>query len=172
MTKKGILPNSSILRINKFCNYIFAELTTISTYPPTRDSENVRRICRNDCELLENELCQMEYGIAKRHPTIGQKLPLEDCFNLPIIHENIKSYSSNGNTVSVISNNFDKPQNDCSKLGIVIDVDETENCYWENGAGYRGATAVSANGNTCLKWARLMKEISDYPELAGQNFCR
>lgn len=34
-------------------------------YPPTRSSENLRRICRDDCELLENELCQKEYAIAK-----------------------------------------------------------------------------------------------------------
>lgn len=34
-------------------------------YPPTRSSENLRRICRYDCELLENELCQKEYAIAK-----------------------------------------------------------------------------------------------------------
>ncbi|KAJ6641007.1 Tyrosine-protein kinase transmembrane receptor Ror, partial [Pseudolycoriella hygida] len=118
-----------------------------SEYPPTRSSENLRRICRDDCELLENELCQKEYAIAKRHPTIGQQLPLEDCYNLP-------------------------EDADCSKLGIVIDVDETEKCYWENGSGYRGTVAVSNTGKTCLKWARLMKEISDYPELAGQNYCR
>ncbi|XP_037051223.1 tyrosine-protein kinase transmembrane receptor Ror [Bradysia coprophila] len=116
-------------------------------YPPTRSSENLRRICREDCELLENELCQKEYAIAKRHPTIGQKLPLEDCYNLP-------------------------EGGDCSKLGIVIDVDESEKCYWENGSGYRGTVAVSKTGKPCLKWARLMKEISDYPELAGQNYCR
>ena len=116
-------------------------------YPPTKSSENVRRICRNECELLENELCQKEYAIAKRHPTIGQKLPLEDCNNLP-------------------------DSEDCSKLGIVIDVDENEECYWENGSGYRGTVAVSQSGKKCLQWARLMKEIADYPELAGQNYCR
>lgn len=83
----------------------------------------------------------------RRHPTIGQKLPLEDCYNLP-------------------------EDADCSKLGIVIDVDESEKCFWENGSGYRGTVAVSKTGKTCLKWARLMKEISDFPELAGQNYCR
>lgn len=116
-------------------------------YPPTRSTENLRRICRNECELLENELCQKEYAIAKRHPTIGQKLPLEDCYNLP-------------------------DNDDCSKLGIVLDVDENEKCYWEMGTGYRGTVAVSASGKPCLQWARLMKEIANYPELAGQNYCR
>lgn len=122
--------------------------TTDSNYPPARSTSNLRRICRNECELLENELCQKEYAIAKRHPAIGQILPIEDCSSLPI------------------------ETNDCSSLGIAIDVDENEDCYWENGSKYRGTTAVSQSGKPCLTWARLMKEIADYPELAGTNYCR
>lgn len=116
-------------------------------FPPTRTSENLRRICRSECELLENELCQKEYAIAKRHPTIGQKLPLEDCFNLP-------------------------DTQDCSQMGVAIESNENELCYWETGSGYRGTVAVSASGKPCLHWARLMMEIANYPELAGQNYCR
>lgn len=119
-----------------------------SNYPPARLTSNLRRICRNECELLENELCQKEYAIAKRHPAIGQVLPIEDCSNLP------------------------EELNDCSSLGIAIDVDENEDCYWENGSKYRGKIAVSKSGKPCLTWVRLMKEIADYPELAGTNFCR
>lgn len=118
-----------------------------SQYPPTRESENLRRICRDECELLENELCQKEYAIAKRHPVIGQKLPLEECSHLP-------------------------RHSDCSTMGIAIDVEPTENCYWEDGSGYRGTLAVSISGKKCLRWSGLMKEISDFPELAGQNYCR
>ncbi|XP_037928086.1 tyrosine-protein kinase transmembrane receptor Ror [Teleopsis dalmanni] len=118
-----------------------------SQYPPSRETENLRRICRDECELLENELCQKEYAIAKRHPVIGQKLPLEECQSLP-------------------------KHSDCSSLGITIDVDTEQNCYWESGTGYRGTLAVSASGKPCLRWSWLMKEISDYPELAGQNYCR
>lgn len=123
------------------------ESSFISAFPPTRSSENLRRICRTECELLENELCQKEYAIAKRHPTIGQKLQLEDCHDLP-------------------------EASDCSRLGIHIDVDPSERCYWENGSGYRGTVAESASGRACQPWARLMKELADYPELAGQNYCR
>lgn len=119
-----------------------------SNYPPARSTSNLRRICRNECELLENELCQKEYAIAKRHPAIGQVLPIEDCYNLP------------------------EGLNDCSSLGITIEVDENEDCYWENGSKYRGKAAVSKSGKPCLTWVRLMKEIADYPELAGTNYCR
>lgn len=68
-----------------------------NSYPPTKGSENLRRICREDCELLENELCQKEYAIAKRHPTIGLILPLEDCWDVP-------------------------EDEDCLKMGITIDI--------------------------------------------------
>lgn len=57
-------------------------------------------------------------------------------------------------------------------LGIAIDVDENEDCYWENGSKYRGKIAVSKSGKPCLTWVRLMREIADYPELAGTNYCR
>lgn len=114
---------------------------------PTRESENLRRICRDECELLENELCQKEYAIAKRHPTIGKQLQLEDCETLP-----------NGN--------------DCSRMGIRVDVNENESCFWENGSGYRGTKAISSSGLSCIKWSKTAKEISNHPELAGHNYCR
>ncbi|XP_034669609.1 LOW QUALITY PROTEIN: tyrosine-protein kinase transmembrane receptor Ror [Drosophila subobscura] len=117
-----------------------------SNYPPTRESENVKRICREECELLENELCQKEYAIAKRHPVIGV-VGVEDCQKLP-------------------------PHKDCLSLGITIDVDENEKCYWENGSSYRGIQNSSVSGKSCLRWSWLMKEISDFPELIGQNYCR
>lgn len=116
-------------------------------YPPTRNTENVQRICPADCQLLEHELCQKEYAIAKRHPTIGLKLQLEDCNELP-------------------------NDSDCLKLGINIDVHADNDCFWDVGMNYRGLTNLTATGKSCLKWARLMREISNYPELAGHNFCR
>lgn len=43
----------------------------------------LRRICKEDCLLLETELCSKEYAIAKRHPVLGKTLQLEECQFLP-----------------------------------------------------------------------------------------
>lgn len=122
-------------------------LSVRNSYPPTRNTENLRRICRYDCELLENELCQKEYAIAKRHPTIGQRLPLEDCADVP------------------------DDDDDCLKMGININIVPDETCYWDSGSAYRGVKDVSINGKPCLKWAKTMREIQ-HQELAGHNYCR
>ena len=47
-------------------------------------NQRLRRICREECEMLENELCRKEYAIAKRHPQIGQQVPLVECSDLPL----------------------------------------------------------------------------------------
>jgi hypothetical protein len=70
-------------------------------------------MCRTDCELLENEICEREYAIAKRHPVIGQILPIEDCNGLD-------------------------DGDDCLNMGIDIDIRYDDTCYWDNGADYRG----------------------------------
>lgn len=41
------------------------------------------RICREDCELLENELCRLEYALAKSHELIGKQLSLPECEDFP-----------------------------------------------------------------------------------------
>lgn len=123
------------------------EFDGIAYQSPTKNTENLQRLCRQDCELLEYELCSKEYAIAKRHPTIGQKLPLEICEEL-------------------------RDDSVCSRTGIDIEVSPDQNCFWDTGTGYRGIVNVSKTGKECMKWARSMREIADLPELAGHNFCR
>ncbi|XP_058460965.1 tyrosine-protein kinase transmembrane receptor Ror [Malaya genurostris] len=135
-------------------------------YPPTRNTENLRRICRNDCELLENELCQKEYAIAKRHPTIGQKLPLEECDDLPLQN------SVDGTILNGIGGLGSSGDMECMKLGIKMDIIPDDDCYWETGYSYRGILDRSNTGKSCMRWSKLMREISNYPELAGHNYCR
>lgn len=46
-------------------------------------NHKLRRICREECEMLENELCRKEYAIAKRQKVIRQ-VPLLECSELPM----------------------------------------------------------------------------------------
>lgn len=110
----------------------------------------LRRVCKDDCEILENELCQKEYAIAKRHPHIGQELPLEECQDLP------------------------EDDIDCLKIEIGAVMLSDDECYWENGSGYLGKVKVAANGMPCTEWSKQMHvRVSEYPELAGRHsYCR
>ncbi|XP_055537399.1 tyrosine-protein kinase transmembrane receptor Ror [Wyeomyia smithii] len=143
-----------------------ANANSKKNYPPTRNTENLRRICRNDCELLENELCQTEYAIAKRHPTIGQKLPLEECDDLPL------QDSVDGTILNGIGGLGSSGDMECMRLGIKMDIVPDDDCYWETGITYRGILAKSNSDKPCMRWSKLMREISNYPELAGHNYCR
>lgn len=53
-----------------------------------RLTNSLRRICRDECILLETELCSKEYSIAKRHPVIGKII-----------------FESNGNELRKFKNN-------------------------------------------------------------------
>ncbi|KAJ0175679.1 hypothetical protein K1T71_008838 [Dendrolimus kikuchii] len=114
------------------------------------NSTVLKRVCKQDCEILENELCQTEYAIAKRHPHIGQKLTLEDCQSLP---EN---------------------DPDCLKIDIGAVIVSNDECYWENGNSYLGRVNIASNGMPCIEWSKqLYVRVSDYPELAGSHsYCR
>lgn len=114
------------------------------------NSTVLRRVCKQDCEILENELCQMEYAIAKRHPHIGQQLTLEECQDLL----------------------DDDP--DCLKIGVAAVMVSEEECYWEDGSGYLGKVNVADNGTPCIQWSKQLRvKVYKYPELAGQhNYCR
>lgn len=132
------------------------EQTIQEMYSKVRNEVTLRRICREDCEHLENELCRVEYAIAKRHPVIGQALKLEECENLPEKHEKNAEY--------------------CLPLGIdrSQSVQEDDECYWGQGEDYRGIIDVSINGTRCMKWSvQLHIQISEHPELAGGHaYCR
>lgn len=114
------------------------------------NSTILRRVCKQDCEILENELCQKEYAIAKRHPHIGQQLTLEECQDLP--------------------------ENDpeCLKIDIGAVMVSDDECYWENGSGYLGRANVADNGVGCIEWSKQWHvKVFDYPELAGSHsYCR
>ena len=65
----------------KIINQSYGEIQSSNRLEINR---KLRRICRQECEMLENDLCKKEYAIAKRHPLIGHQVPLVDCSDLPM----------------------------------------------------------------------------------------
>ncbi|XP_018562760.1 tyrosine-protein kinase transmembrane receptor Ror isoform X1 [Anoplophora glabripennis] len=114
----------------------------------------LRRICRDECILLENELCSKEYSIAKRHLLIGQIMDLEECEQLPLESEVSSTH--------------------CLSLGVGdLTLNKEEKCYWDRGRLYRGDQDRAVTGEKCLRWShQFHMPLSDYPELAGHNYCR
>jgi len=115
-----------------------------------------RQVCREECEILEYDICRMEYSIAKRHPLIGQQLALPDCSELPPIG-------------TVQSEN-------CIRLGVPqpAQIKRDDVCFSGNGVTYRGMESRTASGFECQQWShQINMKTSEHPELiGGHNFCR
>ncbi|XP_064116990.1 tyrosine-protein kinase transmembrane receptor Ror-like isoform X1 [Macrobrachium nipponense] len=116
-----------------------------------------RQLCREECEILVNDVCRMEYVIAKQHQLIGRQLPIPDCEDLsPITSPDHHS---------------------CIRLGVqsepLVEVDEK--CYVGNGESYRGTESRTVSGRICEPWSenQLYVRTADFPELiGGHNYCR
>lgn len=144
--------------ISEGCEVYALPSLCYSAFPVCRDDPTLhpRRICRQDCEILENELCQVEYAIAKRHPLIGQQLEMVECERLA----EVNSVENQG----------------CLQLGIPQPepVNQDETCYWGVGEYYRGDLSHAASGRRCVPWAhQLFVKPKDYTELlGGHRYCR
>ncbi|XP_063603462.1 tyrosine-protein kinase transmembrane receptor ROR2-like isoform X1 [Penaeus indicus] len=115
-----------------------------------------RQLCREECEILVNDVCRMEYVIAKQHQLIGRQLPIPECEELsPITSPDHLS---------------------CIRLGVQSDpLVEDEKCYVGNGESYRGTESRTLSGRICEPWSQnqLYIRTADFPELiGGHNYCR
>ncbi|XP_076441150.1 inactive tyrosine-protein kinase transmembrane receptor ROR1-like [Babylonia areolata] len=125
----------------------------------TGDRPRPRQICRDECEVLENDVCKTEYVLAKSHRLIGDRL-LPDCLSL-------KGPGT--------------PEGDnCVRVNVpnVDSVNNKHKCYNGTGAQYMGRVSETKSGIKCQKWnsdsphAHSFKS-SKFPELAGgHNYCR
>ena len=116
-----------------------------------------RKICRDECEILEHSVCRSELAIARTHPLLGHQMVLPDCEGLPPV----------GSRESA----------DCVKLGFPLpqQLVQPHSCYREQGRGYRGTAATTRSGYSCVPWSHHQKEVSvvEHLELVGgHNYCR
>ncbi|UXI17807.1 glutamate [NMDA] receptor [Sarcoptes scabiei] len=135
--------------ISSLCFHVFSLCDDTVPHP------HPRKVCRDECEMLENNICHMEYTIAKKHPLIGHQDILPDCDDLPPIG------SREGQR--------------CVRLGIpnTISVSPDHNCYYDRGQTYRGTDSQTQSGAQCLYWSQqIFLRTSEYPELTGHNYCR
>lgn len=142
-------------------------------------------ICREDCLVLENVLCEKEFAIGKRHPIIGELfLNFKSCTDL--LGEN------NG---AVSANDTEEETKDSSNIVAVgggvagtgsclsIGVNKTDSdgdgnemgntCFWGDGSSYKGTANKTISGRICEYWIKTpFKDIQHNPSLIGNNYCR
>lgn len=139
--------------------------------------ENFNMICREDCMVLENLLCEKEFAIGKRHPIIGELfLNFKSCTDLL----GDQHSPSNGTRVGGEANTtvVQSPGGTCLSIGVNKTDSETANemgntCFWGNGSTYNGTVNRTISGRFCEYWTKTpFKDIHHNPELVGNNYCR
>ncbi|XP_074593104.1 tyrosine-protein kinase transmembrane receptor Ror-like isoform X2 [Brevipalpus obovatus] len=149
-TSKDVSPQCHRFAIPSLCYYSFPLCDAHS------ETIRPRTVCRDECEMLQTEICHQEYTLGKRHSTITQANILPTCGDLPAIgsHEG----------------------HQCIRLGVpnAIHVTPDHTCYNDDGEGYRGTVSRSKSGDECVPWNhQVFHKTADYPELiGGHNYCR
>jgi len=157
MLNSDIAPRCSQFAVPSLCYSAFP-LCPDHVQNPEEDMNFIspRRLCREECELLEHDLCRQEYALAKRHPLIGQQLPIPECAELPPL----------GSKESVT----------CISLGLpeIASMVEDHSCYVGTGEAYRGTIKETAGSEPCRPWSHQMAfKSSEFSELmGGHNYCR
>ena len=129
----------------------------ISTFPLCdRKTEKPRKMCREECELLEDKFCRKELALVRQIPMLEKQLVLPECNGLPAIG----SPSSYG----------------CVRVGIreAQNLIQPHRCYANSGQDYRGTYSTTKSGRPCLPWnQKISLQTSNYNELlGGHNYCR
>lgn len=72
--------------LSQSCSQYAIPSICVSTFPLCdRQTERPRKICREECEVLENSLCRKELAIARQYALLDGQLVLPECQKLPAI---------------------------------------------------------------------------------------
>ncbi|XP_070563655.1 inactive tyrosine-protein kinase transmembrane receptor ROR1-like [Ptychodera flava] len=137
------------------CYYAFPLCDETSATPKPRE------LCRDECEVLEEEICHAEYHLAQTNQVITNNVIIPRCSHLPFP-------GSNAST-------------NCIRLGLLNashGIIQDHKCYNGSGTSYRGTVNVTKSGIPCQNWYSQVPHVhflkpATYREIAGDhNFCR
>ena len=150
--------NCSSWLVPATCFYVFD--TCIN-----QDPKNIKKLCRQDCELLVHHECKSAFHKLIKNPSQTQVSDMLSCKNL-----------KKSSTQRCLPTGMPTHQNDqmCYETSLQgMSVIDTVVRQSEANTIYYGQAATSENGHACLPWEND-KLLALYPKqlAGGHNYCR